>query len=150
MSLSRRGFLGALAALAASAAIPTVAAKVIQTQPNKYEEAIRIYDLCVSHKADKEALHTHFDALLAYLHANFTTAVTDENLLAAKDVLRSTDIEGWRKVPPTVIDAVYPIALARMALKFDAMPINPNKLTEFDKFHKRHGALIIQSYQLTA
>lgn len=150
MSLSRRGFLGALAAMAAAAAVPTVAAKVIQTQPNKYAEAIRIYDLCVEHKADKVLLHTHFDALLAHLHANFTTAVTDANMSATKDVLRTMDIEGWRKIPPTVIDAVYPIALARMALRFDELPIQPSKLTEFDTFHKRYGALIIQSYQLPA
>lgn len=148
MSLSRRGFLGALAAMAAAAAVPSVAAKVIQTQPNKYEEAIRLYDVCVAHKADVLAVNVHFDALLTYVHANFTTEMTDTNLFAANDVLRTMDIEGWRKIPPTVIDAVYPIALARMALRFDKLPIIPSKLKEFDTFHKRYGRLIIDSLSL--
>ena len=140
---TRRGFLKALGVMAAAAALPAVAANAIQ--PNKYEVAIALYDQCVATRKNNDALHTNFDALLKHLHANFTTEVTDANIALTVDVLKSADIEGWRRIPPTVIDAVYPIALARMALKYDELPLRPTKLKQFDTFHERYGVLIISA-----
>lgn len=145
--MDRRGFLRALGAIAAAAvvapAMATAAAPV-----NKYEEAIRLYDLTVAAKNDAKDCNEKFNDLLRYLHTNFTTEYTEKNAAAAREVLQSTDTAGWRQIPPTVIDAVYPIALARMALKFDALPLNPSKLSEFDNFHQRYGRLIIDCYRL--
>lgn len=145
--MDRRGFLRALGAMAvAAAAAPAFSTEAFK--PNKYEEAIRLYDLAAAAKNDVKDCNEKFNDLLRYLHTNFTTAYNEKNAQATREVLNSTDTAGWRKIPPTVIDEVYPVALARMALKFDALPLNPMKLSEFDNFHRRYGQLIINSYRL--
>ena len=147
--MDRRGFLRALGAIATAAVVAPAMAKAVTAAPvNKYEEAIRLYDLTVAAKNDAKVCNEKFNDLLRYLHTNFTTEYSEKNAAAAREVLQSTDTAGWRQIPPTVIDAVYPIALARMALKFDALPLNPIKLSEFDNFHRRYGRLIIDSYRL--
>ena len=145
--MDRRGFLRALGAIAAAAAVaPAFSTEAFK--PNKYEEALRLYDIAAAAKGNVKDCNEKFNDLLRYLHTNFKTEYTEKTAAAAREVLRSTDTAGWRKVPPTVIDEVYPVALARMALKFDEMPLQPSILPEFDRFHERYGRLIVDSYRL--
>lgn len=148
--MDRRGFLRALGAIATAAVVAPAMATAVTAAPviNKYEESIRLYDLMLAVKDDVKACNARFDDLLRYLHTNFTTEYNAKTAAASREVLQSSDTAGWRKIPPTVIDEVYPVALARMALKFDALPLNPSKLSEFDNFHRRYGRLIIDSYRL--
>lgn len=146
--MDRRGFLRALGAIAAAAVVAPAAFSTEAFKPNKYEEALRLYDIAVAAKGNAKDCNEKFNDLLRYLHTNFKTEYNEKTAAAARDVLRSTDTAGWRRVPPTVIDEVYPVALARMALKFDELPLDPRRLSEFDNFHQRYGRLIIDSYRL--
>lgn len=146
--MDRRGFLRALGAIATAAVVAPAVAKVTAPVINKYEESIRLYDIALAAKGNFKECNARFDDLLRYLHANFTTEYNATTAAATREVLRSADITGWRKIPPTVIDEVYPVALARMALKFDEMPLQPSILSEFDKFHRRYGQLIIDLHRI--
>jgi hypothetical protein len=148
--MNRRGFLkslGALATVAASAAA-TAAVPNILFAPNKYAESLRLFDLAIAAKDDKLMINARFDQLFAYLRANFPAPDANEaNILACKVMLNNTNEElevAIRKIPPLVADDIYPIALTRQALNY-ALPLDPNKMKEFNWFHKTYGKIILGS-----
>jgi hypothetical protein len=148
--MNRRGFLkslGALATVAASAAA-TAAVPNILFAPNKYAESLRLLDLAVAAKDDRILCTSRFDELFVYIRANFAAPeVNEANLLAFRVILKNTNEElevAIRKIPPLVADDIYPIALTRQALVMYNLPLTPNKMKEFDWFHKTYGKIILQ------
>lgn len=100
-------------------------------------------------------LHSAVDSLFEYLHTNFAIPEnTAEDCLACSHVLGRfkinneylpmASIEDFRKIPPTVIETVWPIAAMRFILRDYGMNINHRKLTQFKTFHERYGRLVIQ------
>ena len=150
--MNRRGFLkslGALASVAASAAV-TAAVPNVLFAPNKYAESLRLFDLAIAAKDDKLMINARFDELFVYLKANFPAPeANQQNIMACRVMLRDMKYEelevAIRKIPPLVADEIYPIALTRQALTLYRLPLDPNKMKEFDWFHKTYGKIIIQS-----
>ena len=143
MQVSRRGFLGGMLALAAVAAAPTMSAAEVKRVPNKYREALRLYDACVPVAGNSKEVNKRYNLLLTYLHDNFTPPEANAaTVQATRKVLQEFNSLDVRGIPPNVADEVYPIALTKMALTQDRMALDPDLLTQFDEFHKRYGRLI--------
>jgi hypothetical protein len=149
--MNRRGFLkslGALATVAASAAA-TAAVPNILFAPNKYAESLRLLDLTIAAKDDIILCNNKMDELFVYLGANFAAPeANQQNIMACRVILRDMKYEelevAIRKIPPLVADDIYPIALTRQALVMYNLPLTPNKMKEFDWFHKTYGKIILQ------
>jgi len=150
--MNRRHFLktmAALAAVAATASLPTEPAVAAPIPPNKYKEAIRLFDRCVAANSDHREVCRRMDELMVFLKENFEPpAITKENIDLTRDLLRpeKTDIAGIRGIPPTVADEIYPIALMRMGLRDYSLKLDPGRMEQFDWFHKTYGKLVLGTY----
>lgn len=142
MTVSRRGFLGAMLGAIAVAAAPALAAT---SQPNKYQKALELYDAAVSARSNPVMVNQRFDTLLTYLMDTFPFTYNDATVDEMARVIRVTknDEHGWRKIPPDVSDIVYPVALIKMALAHDKLPLHPSDLKAFDRFHAVYGKAVI-------
>ena len=148
--MNRRGFLkslGALASVAASAAV-TAAVPNVLFAPNKYAESLRLFDLAIAAKDDKILVNVRMDELFAYIRTNFAEPeINDANKKACRVMIMDTKTEvlevAIRKIPPLVADAIYPIALTRQALVMYELPLQPVKMKEFDWFHKTYGKILL-------
>jgi hypothetical protein len=97
-------------------------------------------------KHDVVVLNQKADVLLTYLMDTFPFEQNDNTQAQMTAMLRGQhDPSGWTKIPPSVSDAIYPVALARMALAVDQLQWNPQRLQSFDRFHKVYGHAIVNS-----
>jgi hypothetical protein len=145
MELNRRGFLKSLGAVAVLATMPTlVEAAIAPVQLNKYEVALGMLDAC---RVDGADVNAEFDKLLAHMRDNFPTPkLSDASLNAVRHVIRGTFSEAdLRSIPPVVADEIYTIVLARLALRNYALKVDPQKLSNFNWFHKVYGPHVIQA-----
>lgn len=162
--MDRRSFLKASAAVIASTAIPAIAGV---TQPAvspggaipefiqefldphwKYKEALRMYDEVVSAKKFPYILYPRFDKLMEFVHTNFKEPeFNDENRALTKEILRAGAtpelMEKFRKVPPEIQEAVWPIVMMIGLLRWEAIPFQYRQLTQFTAFHNRYGRFIL-------
>ncbi len=151
--MDRRVFLQGMVALAVTAStaavVPEAAAEV--TKPNKYKEAIRLFDRCVAVSQDEVEVSIRFNAMLTHLRENFEVPVYSETLVQAlSDFLNNPlDVAGVRGIPPSVADNIYPVALAKMGLFTYNMKANPGRIPEFDWFHESYGRMIINGMDAT-
>ena len=141
--LSRRGFLGGmLGALAAAAAGP-----VLAENPNsKYIKAIQLLDDAVLARSNVLECNLKFNRLLKHCRENFPTFddyKTGVKHVRALLVDKIYSLEDIRGIPPKVADELYPVALARIALRYYNLPLNPSRIAEFDFFHETYGRLIV-------
>lgn len=121
-------------------------------ETNKYTEALRLLDHCREQQGDRE-LHQRLDCFIAYLCDNFPRAdSTDSAQLDAGHALLRGSWESLESVsqavgniPPSMVDALYPIAMLRTALMLYRIPLNPGKMKSFDRFHKRYGSFTMQA-----
>ena len=123
----------------------------------KYVTAIKFADRLIEvgkEPARLEELHTLFDEALTFLGDNFESPTRDKTLITeAKNVLfpgrekdgswKNNSEELLKYIPPTISDAVWPIAFTRLLLKEYKLPIEPSKLKRFDWFHKTYGWLVV-------
>ena len=143
MEMHRRNFLRFSAAVAAMAVAAPAMGEVFK--PNKYEEALRLFDLAVDAGQDSTLVSLRIDDLLRFCRDNFEAPpVDEENRRAVGKILHRPTYEGWRDIPPPMVDAIYPIALIKMGLCHYNMPIDTNKMKEFDWFHEAYGQLILR------
>lgn len=106
----------------------------------------------------RDLIHVRLDALLEFVHANFV--IPDPNNKdahrATGEVLRGFQydknwnrIDGpnvedeFRKIPPVIMEEVWPIAMMRLILRDYGMPINHRKLKQFKAFHDRYAYYIL-------
>jgi hypothetical protein len=147
--MDRRVFLQSMAALAIAASTATVVPEVAATvaKPNKYKEAIRLFDRCVAVSQDTKEVSARFDVMMKHLRENFEVPeYSEETVQALADFLNNpVDIAGIRRIPPTVADSIYTVALTKLALTSYKMSLNPGLMTEFDWFHENYGPMIIAS-----
>ena len=149
--MNRRHFLqtmAALAAVAATASLPVEPAAAAPIPPNKYKEAIRLFDRCVAANSDSREVCRRMDELMVFLKENFEPpAITKENIALTRDLILTgkADIAGIRGIPPTVADEIYPIALMRMGLRDYSLKLDSGRMEQFDWFYKTYGELIISS-----
>ncbi len=161
MKMTRRGFLGALVAGLAVAAVPalmpTDALAALVVNPNqKYIDALGMYDEAVAlgreFKLTKDAttgvqMHEAVDRLFTHIFATFDAPErTKENHRAVSDMLKHYDATvaaQFRKVPPVVSDVVWPVMAMKSLLCDYALPVDHRKLTIFTEFHARYGTFII-------
>ncbi len=161
MLIQRRAFLGAMGVALAGLTIPIIADKLIPAaiaapviEPvvateSKYVVALRMMDGVIAARQHPVIMHPRMDALFDYIHTNFDEPVYNaESRAASKDLLcnygYNTD-EMIRKVPPVIIDAVWPIAVMKLLLRDYALPLNHRKLTSFKMFHDRYGKFILEA-----
>jgi len=148
--ITRRGFLKITSTLAVAAVIaPSLAVSssaATVAQPNKYEQALGLFDLAVASRDDSDLLCQRFDDLLIYLKSSFTAPeFNDANLQAIALLRQNYDPEGIRGIPPCVADTIYPVALVMLGLRTYNLPLDMNKMKQFDWFHETYGRLIIQA-----
>lgn len=148
--MNRRQFIQTMGALAAAAVIPTVAEAAITAVPAvdpnaKYREAMRLFDRCVPYAQDSAECTRRFNELLGYLKENFVVPeINDQTREATDKVLHGGySISELRSISPVVADAVYPIALAKLGLYHYRLAPNPQRMENFDWFHKSYGKLIV-------
>jgi len=113
----------------------------------KYETAIDMYDECVLVKDDQLLFDEKFDSLFSYLLVldNFPYSETEEENEQIRTIVKQGGnefVNGLRETPPNVLDGVYPLALIKMALKIDKLPICPTRVTQFVEFNRRYGTII--------
>jgi len=113
---------------------------------NKYTEAVRLLNHCHDAEDDVE-LHHRFDQFVAHLCDNFPVpdAMDSAQLDACADLLRgpASELEAAvQKIPPSMEDAFFPIALMRVALLVYRIPIQPTMSKTFDQFHKTYYPLL--------
>lgn len=154
--MDRRLFLQGMAALAATAsiatAVPEATAAVTEVaKPNKYKEAIRLFDRCVAVSQNEAEVSARFNTMLKYLRENFEVPAYSEAMVETlNDFLFSPlDVAGVRGIPPSVADNIYPVALAKMGLLTYKMKANPGRIPEFDWFHASYGRMIIDGMDAT-
>jgi hypothetical protein len=114
---------------------------------NKYTEAVRLLDACRG-ITDPKQVAVSVDQLLAYLRENFTPPENTEANYAACALLYWAPMDELesitRGIPPDIADAVYPVALVRLALTAYRIPLDPSLLTAFEWFHKTYGNVLFQ------
>lgn len=123
------------------------------TIPNKYEEAIRLFDMVMEVAHNEVEAHLRFDQLLTHLRENFSTPVYytyntfhTETLRAVHQILLGqVNIEDIRRIPPAIADDIYPIALTWLVISHHKICLDPMKLNEFTWFHNTYGAFILGS-----
>ena len=104
-------------------------------KPNKYEEALRLYDLALEVKTDFTECCSRFDNLLRHFRENFVAPKYDEEHLAATHMaIKNKNYDEWRKMPPPILEAIYPVALMKMGLCHDHLYLNSDKMKESDWF----------------
>jgi len=124
---------------------------VTVSQPNKYEQALVLFDLAVASRDNSDLLCQRFDDLLVYLKETFTAPkVDDENVQAVAYLLlkETYDPEAIRGIPPGVADTIYPVALFKLGLKTHSFRLDVNKMKQFDWFLETYGQLIVKSADL--
>lgn len=50
-----------------------------------------------------------------------------------------------RDIPPTILEVVWPVAIARFLLRDHAVPLLHRKSSTFPEFHRRYGLMILSS-----
>ena len=157
----------------AAVAVPAVA-KAIFTHPyQKHIDALRMMDEAIvfgegvprwnnslrqeeNYNIRKNSnfsvqLHSKVDELINHLHNNWNPPEdTEENRKAIRELLCGGQYNGEvykhevRSIPPTVIDAVWPVLMMKALLRDYQLPINHRALTTFTEFHTRYGWLILE------
>jgi hypothetical protein len=97
----------------------------------------------------KIQFHTSIDNLLNHMYATFEAPeFNDENRKLMQTMLdnyRTDGLSAIRQVPPTIVDAVWPVMMMKMLLCDYRLPIDTRHLTTFKEFHKRYDELIISA-----
>ena len=150
--MDRRGFLKSMTmlgavAVTASTATVAVANTIAPDKPNKYAEAIRLFDLMVEARGNQTLLNARADQLFVHVRENFPVPEpTDQYVSALAKVLHSpVDEDGLRGIPPNVADEIYPVALFRMGLREYNLPLQPTLMTESEWFHVTYSGLIVKA-----
>ena len=150
--MDRRGFLKSMTmlsavAVTASTATVTVANTIAPDKPNKYAEAIRLFDLMVEARGNQTLLNARADQLFVHVRENFPVPEpTDQYVSALAKVLHSpVDEDGLRGIPPNVADGIYPVALFRMGLTEYNLPFNHELMKEFDWWKATYSGLIVKA-----
>ncbi len=151
MKMTRRGFLQAMVASMVVVAVPALAN--VEINPHqKYIDALRMMDETIALSKDpgkRKEMHASWDRLFEYMYDHFEApAVNSENFAALRNILQrkyseETLLAELRKIPPTIIDAVWPVAVAACLLREYQLPIIARDLTTYKEFHNRYGALIL-------
>lgn len=154
--MDRRVFLQGMVALAVAAStaavVPEAVAAVAEVaKPNKYKEAIRLFDRCVAVSQDEAEVSARFNTMLTYLRENFEVPAYSEEMVETLNnfLFSPLDVAGIRSIPPSVADNIYPVALAKMGLLTYKMKANPQRIPEFDWFHASYGRMIIDGMDAT-
>lgn len=154
--MDRRVFLQGMVALAVAAStaavVPEAVAAVAEVaKPNKYKEAIRLFDRCVAVSQDEAEVSARFNTMLTYLRENFEVPAHSEEMVETLNnfLFSPLDVAGIRSIPPSVADNIYPVALAKMGLLTYKMKANPGRIPEFDWFHASYGRMIIDGMDAT-
>ena len=148
--MDRRGFLKSitmLGAIAATASTAVVANTITPDKPNKYAEAIRLFDLMVEARGNRILLNDRADQLFVHLRENFPVPDhSDQYVSALAKVLHSPiDEDGLRGIPPNVADEIYPVALFRMGMIEYNLPLNHELMKEFDWWKATYSGLIVKA-----
>jgi len=107
-----------------------------------------------------EDLHAKIDELFGYVHENFV--IPSRGNKAARRQIKvmfqggyeDPDTKKWikvdnsyetfRKVPPVIMEEVWPPMMMKLILRDYGMPINHRKMPQFKTFHDRYGFLILE------
>ena len=160
----------ASAVVAETATITPAVPKYLPPHPNqKYIDALRYFDELIAAnvafdqlpgkhpkaKLTNEGgedlytdLHTKMDVLFHHILSTFQPPTRDdfETRKVARIILREYSIgeTELRKIPPTVMETAWPLAMVKIILRDHAMPINHRRLKTFGRFHDRYGFLILE------
>ena len=156
--LTRRRFLQSIIASVAVIAMPTIASAIVAPVANPYQkhiDALRMADELIAMSKMEEMhsmkaqFHKSVDDLLNHMHDTFDApAFSIENKKLMQTVLanyRTDGISAIRRVPPTIVDAIWPVMMMKMLLCDYRLPIDHRKLTAFREFHNRYGELIVSA-----
>jgi len=150
--MNRRDFLGAIVAGIASTVIPTIAiAEKTNITPSedpnfKYRVVCGMLDYAFYWQNDNDELHATMKRMLDYIDEKFCVPTnSNEEGTACFDVLSDDfDVSKILKHPPEIIEAVWPVAVMRLAMRDWRLPISPLKIhSEFRRFQSRYGVLIM-------
>lgn len=166
--MNRRQFMQAFGAAAASMAVPSAIASVFVDPYAKYRTALEMYDKVLVVRTDAKTATAEFDKLMTFVRENFAAPIENEQTLAETKAAMTgfedltqrpiyTNYEEYqtrryaeyikrvKSVPPQISESIWPIALLKLALKYDRLPLDPSMLTEFAWFHNTYGNFIIQA-----
>lgn len=169
---TRRSFLGAVAAAMASMAMPAVAQTLAQQQIaqhgfafDRYQVALQKFDLIVEMQRDALAANPGsrgldinistmmFDDLLAYLFAEFPdvskVTFTPELHQQCRFILEGDFSTGpsiddlLRTTPSPIIDALWPVALAKEVLRTHRMQFDHRACSAWNKFVSLYRSFVM-------
>lgn len=161
-NISRRGFLGAILAVAAASAVPTaVLAAVEAVDPFAvYREIIRRMDHIVENKDRLEHQssnkrfaeftdegHALADDLFNYMLDNLaapTNSDVERNEVRRLFNTREAQQE-LRNVPPTLLDVGIVVAVARELMAIQRINLNPDHMKSWSRFANLYQDLILRS-----
>lgn len=163
-NISRRGFLGAILAVAAASAVPTaVLAAVEAADPFAvYREIIRRMDHIVENKARFEYQvstdwgvvtefndegHALVDDLFNYMLDNLTTPTnSDEEIAEVRLLFNNREVQQeLRNVPPTLLDVGIVVAVVRELMAIQQIDLKPDHMKSWDRFATLYQNLIFRS-----
>jgi len=133
----------------------------------KYVTALRLMDQTILARTDpkvegetRHPVTVKWDELFTFIYANFEKPVSAKgcwNNPAFKeeyDLCRpfidgtfrapSEELESRiRRIPPVILDVVWPIAIARFLARDCGLPFNHRESRTFTEFHYRYGNMVV-------
>ena len=139
----------------------------------KYIETLRLMTEVVGVGNNDELINPAWDQLYTFIHANFPvpkssvknfddatthqtikfcyeTSTGMEEINECFDMLvgnhsQEEILQRLGSMPPGYSDEIFPVAIARFLLRYQNVRVDHRKLTTFDEFHVRYGAMIFGS-----
>lgn len=126
----------------------------------KYIHALQLMDDTIASKDVDDLMHSNCDLCFNYIYLNFA----EPNTSAANDVVSVEDrkrdldlcrplIDGTyktgemedvlRRIPPILLDEVWPVAILRFMLRDQRLRIDHRKLKIFKEFYNRYSVMIL-------
>lgn len=117
------------------------------TDPAEREKWLEYFDVSAK----------YFDTVFEYIHANFAVPETatvgnpsHNEVELCREILedRVTAYENMRKIPPVLLETVFPIAVASYIMSTSdglKLPVLIGKTEQFREFYKRYGFMILES-----
>jgi hypothetical protein len=125
----------------------------------KYVDALKLMDatIAANKDEDRKGVSEKWDELYTFIHANFIvpdSAKGGFEFKAEYDLCRplidgtfaapSAELEEQiRKIPPVILEVVWPVAIARYLLRDVRIVWDHRKSSTFTEFHHRYGNMIL-------
>jgi len=140
----------------------------MSTQYQKFLTSVALMNDCVAVAKDRIQVSATWDRLYQFIFDNFAEPATSSaplgyiiigadalpegqevELHSLAEILTMTDMTGLmsriKDIPPSILETVFPVAIARYLLCAVQCNVTDKSLKTFDQFHQWYGAMVFSA-----